>query len=159
MTRSCSRREFAILVALLGSGLPPPALAQTSRSAKVSKAAQQLAKQSGFSGSLLVMEAETVVVDTAFGFADFNSRVMNTPNSQFRIGSVTKPFTASLVLLLQQDGKIRLKDPVGKYLPDSPDAWRSGSVAAWFDAQTMRECESSEMAGIHYLQRDGSLME
>lgn len=131
MTRN--RLASAVVIVILSSGSRHPASAQTSRSAKVSKVAQQLAEKCGFSGSLLVTEAETVVVDTAFGFADLKSRVTNTPNSQFLIGSLTKPFTASLVLLLQQDVKIRLKDPVGKYLPDSPDAWRSIAIANLLD--------------------------
>ena len=41
-----------------------------------------------------------------------------TPEMQYSIGSISKQFTATVILLLQQDGKLKLDDPVGKYLPE-----------------------------------------
>jgi CubicO group peptidase (beta-lactamase class C family) len=48
---------------------------------------------------------------------------------KFRLGSLTKQFTATLVLLLQQDGKLKIEDPVSKYLPNSPKAWEKITLA------------------------------
>jgi len=53
----------------------------------------------------------------------------NAPDVKFHLGSVTKQFTATLVLLLQQDGKLNIDDPVSKYLPDTPKTWEKITLA------------------------------
>lgn len=57
----------------------------------------------------------------AFGSADLEHHVPNTPTSIFEAGSVSKQFTAAAILLLAQDGKLRLDDDIRKYLPEMPD--------------------------------------
>ena len=52
-----------------------------------------------------------------------NKDVPNAPNTKFRLGSVTKQFTAASILLLEERGKLSVNDPVKKYLPDAPVAW------------------------------------
>jgi CubicO group peptidase (beta-lactamase class C family) len=49
--------------------------------------------------------------------------VPNAPNTKFRLGSVTKQFTAASILLLEERGKLSVGDPVKKYMPDAPAAW------------------------------------
>jgi CubicO group peptidase (beta-lactamase class C family) len=62
-----------------------------------------------------------VVLSRAYGMADLEHAVPNTPDTIFEAGSVAKQFTATAVLLLAQDGKLSLDDPVRKYLPELPD--------------------------------------
>jgi CubicO group peptidase (beta-lactamase class C family) len=57
----------------------------------------------------------------AYGMADLEHDVRNTPETIFEAGSVAKQFTAAAVLLLARDGKLSLDDPVRKYLPEVPD--------------------------------------
>jgi CubicO group peptidase (beta-lactamase class C family) len=57
----------------------------------------------------------------AYGSADLEHGVPNTPDTIFEAGSVSKQFTAAAVLLLAQDGKLSLDDPVRKYIPELPD--------------------------------------
>jgi CubicO group peptidase (beta-lactamase class C family) len=64
-----------------------------------------------------------------YGMADEEWSIPNTPEVKFRLGSLTKQFTAALVLLLQQDGKLNIADPVSKYLPDTPKAWEKITLA------------------------------
>src|ERR1700731_318889 len=45
------------------------------------------------------------------------------PATKFRLGSVTKQFTAAAILLLEERGKLKVDDPVKKYMPDAPAAW------------------------------------
>ena len=47
----------------------------------------------------------------------------NAPSTKFRLGSVTKQFTAASILLLEERGKLKVEDPVKKYMPDAPAAW------------------------------------
>ena len=71
-----------------------------------------------FNGVVLVTDAGRVVYSKGFGYANFEWKIPNTPATRFRIGSVTKPFTAVLVLQQVDKGKIKLDEPISKYLPD-----------------------------------------
>ena len=62
-----------------------------------------------------------VVFEKAFGLADLEHNVPNTTQTIFESGSVAKQFTAAALVLLQQDGKLSLDDPVRKYIPELPD--------------------------------------
>jgi CubicO group peptidase (beta-lactamase class C family) len=62
-----------------------------------------------------------VVFEKAFGLAELEHNVPNTPQTVFESGSVAKQFTAAALVLLQQDGKLKLDDPVRKYIPELPD--------------------------------------
>jgi CubicO group peptidase (beta-lactamase class C family) len=61
------------------------------------------------------------VLARAYGSADLEHGIANTPETVFEAGSVSKQFTAAAVLLLAQAGKLKLDDPVTKYLPELPD--------------------------------------
>ena len=56
-------------------------------------------------------------------FANLEWEVPNSPTTKFRLGSVTKQFTAACILLLEERGKFKIDDPVKKYMPDAPAAW------------------------------------
>lgn len=75
-----------------------------------------------FNGSVLVAEKGEVIYRKGFGFADFEWKIPNAPDTKFRIGSITKSFTAALVLQLIERGKLKLEDGVTAYLPDFPKA-------------------------------------
>jgi len=76
-----------------------------------------------FMGSVLVTRKGKVLLDKGYGFADIAHAVPNTPQTAYRIGSITKQFTAASILLLQERGKLKVSDPVHAYLPDAPPAW------------------------------------
>ena len=61
------------------------------------------------------------VFEKAFGLAEMEHNIPNTPQTIFESGSVAKQFTAAALVLLQQDGKLKLDDPVRKYIPELPD--------------------------------------
>ena len=68
-----------------------------------------------------VARGGVTVLQRAYGMADLEHGVANTPETIFEAGSVSKQFTAAAVLLLAQDGKLSLDDPARKYLPELPD--------------------------------------
>ena len=76
-----------------------------------------------FMGSVLVAQDGKVLLDKAYGFANLEWDVPNTPTTKFRLGSITKQFTAASILLLEERGKLKVEDPVKKYMPDAPAAW------------------------------------
>jgi CubicO group peptidase (beta-lactamase class C family) len=70
-----------------------------------------------FNGSALVADHGTVVFKKGYGLADFEWRVPNAPDTKFRLGSITKQFTAALVLQLVQEGTLSLDTTLGGALP------------------------------------------
>jgi CubicO group peptidase (beta-lactamase class C family) len=78
--------------------------------------------------SVVVISDGHVVVRRAYGMADLERRVAATPETDYRLASVSKPFTAMAVMLLAQDGKLRYDQPVRDLLPELPAAARSVTV-------------------------------
>jgi CubicO group peptidase (beta-lactamase class C family) len=74
-----------------------------------------------FSGEVLVAKNGNAIFEQAYGLADRERKIPNTLDTRFRIGSVNKVFTSVAILQLVQAGKIKLEDPLIKYLPDYPN--------------------------------------
>jgi CubicO group peptidase (beta-lactamase class C family) len=73
-----------------------------------------------FMGSVLVAHNGDLLLYEGYGQADVEASIPNTPQTQFRIGSLTKQFTAAAILKLQEQGLLNVQDPVYKYMPDYP---------------------------------------
>lgn len=73
-----------------------------------------------FSGSVLVAQKGKVIYSNGFGEADKEWHVKNTVAGKYRIGSLTKQFTAVCILQLAEQGKLGLEDKLNKYIPDYP---------------------------------------
>jgi len=76
-----------------------------------------------FMGSVLVARGDQVLFSRGYGSANLEWNIPNAPNTKFRLGSVTKQFTAASILLLEERGKLKTDDLVKKYVPDAPAAW------------------------------------
>ena len=74
-------------------------------------------------GSVLVAQNGRILLDKGYGFANLERRIRNDPSTKFRLGSLTKQFTAASILLLEERGKLSVDDPIKKFLPDAPAAW------------------------------------
>jgi len=100
------------------------AIPRVSEKEAVAQLRQRLEQETAadrFSGSVLVAQNGTIVFEHAYGMADREKKIPNELGTKFRIGSMNKMFTAVSILQLAEAGKIRLDDPVGKYLPDYPN--------------------------------------
>lgn len=84
---------------------------------------QSYVADNGFMGTVLVARGAHVILSKGYGSADLEWDIPNSPNTKFRLGSVTKQFTAASILLLEERGKLSVNDPVKKYMPDAPAAW------------------------------------
>ncbi len=60
--------------------------------------------------------------------ANYELNVPNTPQTVFRIGSITKQFTAMAIMMLQERGKLNVNDPICKYLENCPAAWQPVTI-------------------------------
>jgi CubicO group peptidase (beta-lactamase class C family) len=70
--------------------------------------------------SVLVAQNGEIVYHKGFGYADVEKKIPVTPDTKFKIGSVSKQFTAVAILKLQEEGKIKTADKLSKYIPDFP---------------------------------------
>src|SRR5688500_552816 len=71
-----------------------------------------------FNGSVLVADKGKIIYEKGFGSANMEWAIPNQPDTKFRIGSITKQFTATLVLQLVEEGKIKIDAKLSDYLPD-----------------------------------------
>jgi CubicO group peptidase (beta-lactamase class C family) len=75
-----------------------------------------------FMGAVLVARGDEVLFQGGFGMANLELDVPNSPKTEFRLGSLTKQFTAAAILQLQDQGRLNVNDTLDKYLPDAPHA-------------------------------------
>ncbi|HGH7178342.1 TPA: serine hydrolase domain-containing protein [Bacillus luti] len=73
-----------------------------------------------FNGTVLVTDKERVILNKGYGYADIQYKIQNTPQTKYRIGSITKTVVATSILQLQEQGKLNIQDNVNKYIPSFP---------------------------------------
>jgi len=73
-----------------------------------------------FNGSALVAEQGKPILRKGYGEANMEWHIANAPDTRFRLGSITKQFTATLVMQMVEKGQIDLNAPIARYLPDYP---------------------------------------
>ncbi len=103
---------FALL--LLGPSLSP--LASAWESDKNARLHQELSERH-FNGVALVAEGDRVVFKEAFGLENFETKEPADVGTAYEVGSVSKPLTATSILLLEERGELSLSDPLTKYFP------------------------------------------
>lgn len=70
-----------------------------------------------------VQRSHHLVYGAGFGYANVERQIRFDMTTRFRIGSISKQFTAAAILLLEQEGKLKTSDPIGRYLKDAPASW------------------------------------
>ena len=115
-------------IATLGiRAIPRPAefaLPHLSISELVAAVREKLRKDAAadsFAGAVLIAKDGKPVFAHAYGLADRERKIPNTLQTRFRIGSMNKMFTAVSIMQLAQAGKLKLTDPLGKFVPDYPN--------------------------------------
>jgi D-alanyl-D-alanine carboxypeptidase len=113
--------SFAILLTLI---LFTVARAQTLDKAKLDQFFDRLAEKNKAMGSLTIAKDGKVIYTRAIGYSQINGTEKKplTAANRFRIGSITKMFTASMILQLAEEGKLKLTDPLDKFFPQVPNA-------------------------------------
>ena len=122
-----SRCIAAIACFALATTLP----AQSAPDARIQRVREYLVaagRLGHVNGSVLVAEQGRVLVDTAFGFANFELGVRNTPDTRFRVASITKQFAALAAMMLATEGKLSLTDPVTKWVDSLPAEWNAITI-------------------------------
>ncbi|HEY3515577.1 MAG TPA: serine hydrolase, partial [Gammaproteobacteria bacterium] len=102
-----------------------------------------------FMGAVLVARGDQVILSKGYGFANLEWNLPNTPSTKFRLGSITKQFTAAAILLLAEQGKLSLDDPLKKHWPNAPPAWGAVTI---FHLLTHSSGIPSFTSGAEFLQ-------
>jgi CubicO group peptidase (beta-lactamase class C family) len=120
-------RRMALAVWLAGSSMALGSVCaaqdNAARMQRMEEVVQSYVASKQFMGTVLVACGETILLDKGYGFANLEWNIPNAPTTKFRLGSVTKQFTAASILLLEERGKLKVDDPVKKYMADAPAAW------------------------------------
>jgi CubicO group peptidase (beta-lactamase class C family) len=153
------------LVLVMAYTAAAPASAQDRRAVRLRQYLAAAAELGQLNASVLVAERGTVLIDTAFGFANMELGVRNTPDTRFRVASITKQFTAMAIAMLAQDGKLQIADPIAKYVDSLPPSWRGITIhqllrhtsgisdyEEWFDGYTT-QAYSDYMSQAHAPER------
>ena len=133
---ACLRRQTtcrAALIPLFALSFLPPSTSQAQAtpaiSGDVSNYVQSEMQRQHIPGvALLVSRGGKIVQAQGFGLANVELQVPVKPETVFQSGSVGKQFTATAVMMLVEEGKVGLSDPLTKYFPDAPATWKEVTV-------------------------------
>jgi len=113
---------FFLFAGLVLAVLSP--LSALSRSSKVDEYMNGQVKANRFSGSVLIAQNGKVLMAKGYGMANVELNVLNTPDTKFRLASITQQFTAMAILELEERGRLSIEDLVCKYISKCPNDWQ-----------------------------------
>ena len=122
---------FAVMVSACGTAVAPtptpmpptavPTQDPKALAAEIDALVQENYQKGVYDGAVLVARDGQVILSQGYGFADREKKIPNTPQTKFRIASITKQFTAMAILLLQEQGKLNVEDSICNYIDDCPE--------------------------------------
>ncbi len=121
-------KEFEVRLTDPPAGLAVPRMTQGDAVAAVRAKLELQSTADEFSGAVIIAKNQKPIFRSAYGMADREKKIPNTVDTQFRIGSMNKMFTATATMQLVQAGKIELDKPFGAYLTDYPNKEMASSV-------------------------------
>ena len=116
-----SLRRIAMLLTASAVAITSLSAQDRGLDARVDSYLAPYVKGKNFLGAVLVAQGDRVLVNRAYGAASYELQVPNSPETRFHIASVSKPFTAAAILLLEQRGMLHVSDPVSRFLPAFPN--------------------------------------
>ncbi|HWI75870.1 MAG TPA: serine hydrolase domain-containing protein [Sphingomicrobium sp.] len=131
-------RSLLACVAAAAALLAQPAAVQSAPAQPAMTAGQSVAAidraltnaaAKGFGGAIIIEQSGKTFLSKGYGFADRERRIPFTPETVAQIGSVTKSQTAAALVTLIAEGKVKLSDPVSKFIPEAPEPGRSRTIA------------------------------
>jgi len=85
-------------------------------------------KEDGFSGTVLIARGDDILVEKSYGLADMAWDIPNAPDMKYRVGSLSKPLLATLIMAMAEDNVLSLRGTLGTYLPDLYSGTDAASV-------------------------------
>ena len=107
---------------------PSPTLEPEEPASKIDRTLNFLTERESFTGAVLVARNGEVLLSQGYGLADRDKNLPNTPQTKYRLGSITKQFTAMAILMLQAQNKLKVQDPVCRSIPECPALWQDITI-------------------------------
>ena len=120
------RQRSAMFGALLFASIASPAAAQMERVDAFVRAEMQRQRVPGV--SIAIVKDGVIVKARGYGLSNVELAVPASPETVYQSGSVGKQFTATLVMMLVEEGRIGLEDPIGMYVPEAPARWNDITI-------------------------------
>ncbi len=114
---------------------------------KIDELISAYSKLNKFNGSALVAKNGTILLNKGYGYRNAADKLMNNEESIFQLGSITKQFTAAVILKLQEEKKLKVTDKLSKFFPDYPKG----------DSITIKQL-LTHTSGIYSYTNDGNFM-
>lgn len=114
---------------------------------KIDELISAYSKLNKFNGSALVAKSGAILMNKGYGYRNAADKVMNNEESIFQLGSITKQFTAAVILKLQEEKKLKVTDKLSKFFPDYPKG----------DSITIKQL-LTHTSGIYSYTNDGNFM-
>jgi len=122
------KSALAVAASMAMAGAAPAAAVPADLAAQADAYLEAAWPADGPGAAVIITDDGRTVYARGRGLADLEARTPITPDSVFRLGSITKQFTAAIVLQLVQEGRLSLDDPVAKFLPGYPEPGASATV-------------------------------
>ena len=106
----------------------PAALDPAALTAKVDELLEAHVRVNDFSGTILLAKGGKPLVVKGYGLANIEWQIPNTPQTKYRIGSLTKQFTSMIVMQLREQGKLKLEDSICEFVSPCPGAWQPVTI-------------------------------
>ncbi|WP_460940699.1 serine hydrolase [Spirosoma humi] len=112
-------QRLLFLTVMVGLPAVSATFAQT-KATKIDALVNQYVANRQFNGAVLVADRGQVIFKKGYGMANMEWNIPNAPDTKFRLGSITKQFTAMLIMQLVEQNKLKLDGKITDYLPDYP---------------------------------------
>ena len=121
-------KKFGLATAILLAGVTVAQAQEPDVSKLDEYFKNQIAQKKSPSISVAIVKSGKVVYAKGFGFADLENEIAARPETVYRLGSITKQFTATMIMQLVGEGKVKLDDGFRKLVPEAPEAWDKVTV-------------------------------
>ncbi|MEZ5428087.1 MAG: serine hydrolase domain-containing protein [Pyrinomonadaceae bacterium] len=119
--KKADRFVVVLILALLAGFAAPVSGRISSLESKVDALIKPYFDARSFNGSVLIAKDGRILLEKSYGMANYELDIPNTPETKFHIASLSKSFTATAVLMLEERGKLSVRDPLSKFVPDFPN--------------------------------------
>jgi CubicO group peptidase (beta-lactamase class C family) len=130
MLSGCAGQSVSITQTPTATENPPlsPTLESEKLVSKIDKNLNLLTERESFTGAVLVARNGEVLFSQGYGLADRDKNLPNSPQTKYRLGSISKQFTAMAILMLQAQGKLTVQDPICRYISECPEMWQDITI-------------------------------
>ena len=127
---NCLRPSLALWVGFVLPVVAAPAAASGDdlRSDSLDRHLTELQQRKHFNGTALIAQGDEILLHRGYGYADFEWRIPADQDTRYRIGSITKQFSAMAAAILDERGDLAVEDSVADYFEDVPEHWADVTI-------------------------------